>query len=102
MPKKMTTADAATRFVEVADSVFRSGEPVLVEQDGEPRIFLAPAVDLEAFERFREGERRANEFSRRLARLARSSPEPEPTEEEIVEAVRQTREEIYRERYGRG
>jgi hypothetical protein len=37
-------------------------------------------------------------FARRVAR--QKSGEPEPTEEEIVEAVKATREEIYRERYG--
>jgi len=39
------------------------------------------------------------EFARRVA-AAREAGSPEPTEEEIVEAVKATREEIYRERYG--
>jgi len=38
------------------------------------------------------------EFARRVGRAAKEAGGPEPTEEEIVEAVKATREEIYRER----
>ena len=34
------------------------------------------------------------------AQAARKVQGPEPSEEEIVEAVRRTREDLYRERYG--
>jgi len=40
------------------------------------------------------------EFRRRCAAAAREARGPEPTEEEIVAAVKATRETIYRERYG--
>jgi hypothetical protein len=40
------------------------------------------------------------EFRRRCAAAAREAGGPEPTEEEIVAAVKATRETIYRERYG--
>ncbi len=39
------------------------------------------------------------EFKRRAATAAREASGPEPTEEEIVEAVKATREGIYLERY---
>ena len=40
------------------------------------------------------------EFRRRCAAAAREAGGPEPTEEEIVEALKATREKIYHERYG--
>ena len=42
---------------------------------------------------------RQREFTRRAAAAACKSGGPEPTEEQIVEAVKATRETIYRERY---
>ncbi len=50
-------------------------------------------------EKLAKGSReKQREFARRVAR--QKSGGPELTEEEIVGAVRETREEIYRERYG--
>jgi len=46
----------------------------------------------------RKSQERQREFARRAARSAQEAGGPEPTEEEIVETVRATREEIYRER----
>ena len=46
----------------------------------------------------RESQEKQREFARRAARSAQEAGGPEPTEEEIVETVRATREEIYRER----
>ncbi len=85
--------------METADFVFHSGEPVVVEEDGEPRIVLVPASDFEAFERFQQGRTRADDFSRRLARLAGTTNGDDATDDDIVEAVRKTRGAIYRERY---
>jgi hypothetical protein len=45
------------------------------------------------------GRRRQEEFSRLAARAAREAGGPEPTEEEIVQTVKRTREALYRERY---
>jgi hypothetical protein len=55
--------------------------------------------DLDALQRLRARERQA-EFTRLSVRAAREAPGPEPTEEEIVQAVKETREAIYRDRYG--
>jgi hypothetical protein len=44
--------------------------------------------------------KRQEEFKRRAAAASREAGTSEPTEEEIVEALKATREEIYRERYG--
>jgi hypothetical protein len=46
----------------------------------------------------RESQEKQREFARRVARAAQEAGGPEPTEEEIVEAVKATREELYRER----
>jgi hypothetical protein len=46
-----------------------------------------------------QARRRQEEFTRLAARAAREVGGPEPTDEEIVEAVKRTREALYRERY---
>jgi hypothetical protein len=48
-----------------------------------------------------EARRRQEEFSRLAAHAAREAGGPEPTEEEIVQALKINREVIYRERYDR-
>ena len=45
-----------------------------------------------------QARERQEEFRRRCAAAAREADGPEPTEEEIVEAVKATRETIYHER----
>jgi hypothetical protein len=47
-------------------------------------------------------DRRAAEFSRLAAQAALEVGGPEPSDEEIVAAVKRTREAVYRERYGAG
>jgi hypothetical protein len=47
-----------------------------------------------------QARQRQEEFRRRCAAAAREAGGPEPTEEEIVEALKATREKIYHERYG--
>jgi hypothetical protein len=46
-----------------------------------------------------EAKRRQDKFSRLAARAAKEAGGPEPTEEEIVQALKSTRETLYRERY---
>ena len=46
-----------------------------------------------------QARRRQEEFSRLAARAAREAGGPEPTEEEVAQAVKSTREALYRERY---
>ena len=46
-----------------------------------------------------EARRRQDEFSSLAARAAKEAGGPEPTEEEIVKALKSTREALYRERY---
>jgi hypothetical protein len=46
-----------------------------------------------------EARRRQEEFSHLAARAAKEAGGSEPTEEEIVEALKSTREALHRERY---
>lgn len=46
-----------------------------------------------------QARRRQQEFSRLAARAAREAGSPELTDEEIVQALKSTREALYRERY---
>jgi hypothetical protein len=77
-----------------------TGEPVIVEKQGQPFVAVIRVDDLDALQRLRARERQ-DEFTTLAARAASHERSgPEPTEEEIVEAVKETREAIYRDRYG--
>jgi prevent-host-death family protein len=99
MPKRVSAREARARFAELTDRVHYTGERVIVEKQGRPFVALVGMEDLDALERLRVRERQA-EFARRAAAAARESGGPEPTEQQIVEAVKGTRESIYREHYG--
>jgi prevent-host-death family protein len=99
MVRRVSAREARSRFAEVTDRVRYTGEPVIVEKQGQPFVALVSLEDLEALERLRARERQA-EFTRLAARAAREAGEPAPDEDEIIRAVRNTREATYRERYG--
>ena len=99
MTQRISAREARSRFAEITDSVRYTGKPVIVEKQGRPFVAVISIEDLDALEQVR-GERMANEFTRRAAEAAATAPEP-PSEEEIVEALKKTREAIFRERYAR-
>lgn len=99
MTRRVSAREARARFAELTDRVRYTGEPVIVEKGGQPFVALVSLEDLDALERLRARERQ-EEFTRRAARAAREAGGPEPSEEEIVRAVKATREAAYRERYG--
>jgi prevent-host-death family protein len=101
MPNRVSAREARARFAELTDRVRYTGEPVIVEKQGRPFVALVSLEDLDAVERLRR-DRRASEFSRLSADAAREVGGPEPSEEEIVAAVKRSREAEYRERYGAG
>ena len=72
---------------------------MIVAKQGQPFVAIVSLEDYALVERLRRNERAA-EFSRLAARAARDVSGPEPSEEEIVAAVKRTREELYRERHG--
>ena len=97
--RHVSAREARARFAELTDRVRYSGESVIVEKQGKPFVALVSLEDLALLERLRRDEGIA-EFTRLAARAALEAGGPEPTEEEIVAAVRRTREEMYRERHG--
>ena len=101
MARRVSAREARAQFAEITDRVRYTGEPVIVEKQGRPFVALVSLEDLEAVERLRR-DRRAAEFSRLAAEAAREAGDPEPSDEEIVAAVKRTREALYREQYGTG
>jgi prevent-host-death family protein len=99
LAKHVSAREARAQFADLTDRVRYSGEPVVVEKQGKPFVALVSLEDFALLERLRARER-AEQFSRLAARAAGETPGPEPTEEEIVAAVKRTREEWYRGGYG--
>lgn len=99
MTRRISSRQARTHFAELTDRVRYTGEPVIVEKQGHPFVAVVSMDDLDALERLRR-EAAAAEFTLLASQAAREIQGSEPTEDEIVEAVKRTREELYRERYG--
>lgn len=98
MAKRVSAREARSRFAELTNGVRYTGEPVIVEKQGHPFVAVVSLSDLESVERLRR-ERTGRRFTE-LARRAGVKDPASPSEEEIVAAVKRTREAIYRERYG--
>lgn len=99
MVRRISAREARTRFAELTDRVRYSGEPVIVEKQGQPFVAVINLDDFELLERLRQRERQT-QFSRLAARAAAKAGGA-LSEEEIDQAVREIREAFYRERYGR-
>ena len=99
MSERISAREARTRFAELTNRVKYTGEPVIVEKQGHPFVAVIRAEDLELVERLLTAERQRG-FSRLAADAAAEGEHPEPSEDEIVEAVRVTRDALYRERDG--
>lgn len=97
--KHVSAREARARFAEITDRVRYSGESVIVEKQGKPFVAVVSIEDFALLERLRRDEG-ITEFSRLAERAAREGGGPEPTEEEIVAAVKRTREDLYLGRYG--
>ena len=101
MTTRISAREARTRFAEITDRVRYTGEPVIVEKQGRPFVAVVNLDDLDEVERLRR-EKAAGQFTRLAADAAHEASGTEPSEDEIVAAVKRTRETHYRERYGRG
>ena len=101
MVKRVSSKEVRARFDEIADSVRATGEPVIVENEGEATVALVSVREFEAMEQARR-ERASLELARLGRQVAQERQGPGPTEEEVVEALKQTREDLYRERFGTG
>lgn len=100
MAKRVSAREARSHFAEITDRVRYTGEPVIVEKQGQPFVAVVSLSDFDIVERLRR-EKAAGEFARLASEAAREASGPEPSEEEIVESVKRTREALYRERYAR-
>ncbi len=98
MAKHVSAREARARFAELTDRVRYSGESVIVEKQGQPFVAVVSLEDFALLQRVRRDERAA-QFSSLAAEATGETGGPEPTEEEIVAAVKRTREELYRERH---
>ena len=101
MARRVSAREARAQFAELTDRVRYTGEPVIVEKQGRPFVAMVSLDDLAAVECLRR-ERRTAEFSRLAAKATDEVGGPEPTEEEILAAVKSIREALYREQYGDG
>ena len=101
MAKRVSAREARARFAELTDRVRYTGEPVIVEKQGQPFVAVVSLQDFDVLERLRS-EKAGKDFTRLTVQAAREVDGPEPSEEQIVEAVKRIRADLYRERYGTG
>jgi prevent-host-death family protein len=101
MTKRISAREARTHFAEITDRVKYTGEPVIVEKQGQPFVAVVSLEDLDVLEK-RRREKVTADFTRQAAEASDQVDTSEPREDEIVEAVKRTREALYRERYGTG
>jgi prevent-host-death family protein len=99
MIRRLSSREARSHFAELTDRVRYTGEPVIIEKQGRPFVAVVSIDDLDTLERARR-QRGAGDFTRLAGEAAGEAGGPEPSDEEIAAAVRRTREELYRERYG--
>ena len=99
MSNVVSAREARARFAELTDRVRYTGEPIIVEKQGKPFVALVSLADLAEVERLRRSTA-VDTFGRLAAQAARETDSPEPSEETIVAAVRETRAALYQERYG--
>jgi prevent-host-death family protein len=100
----VTVDEAQQDLAELIEDTQRTGEPVIIGQEDAPLAALVSAADFLEVKRLREQARWMEEFRRSPMQPANHDADLGPTEEEeeIVRAVKATREAMYRERYGWG
>ncbi len=93
MAKRVSAREARSHFAELTDRVRYTGEPVIVEKQGQPFVAMVSLGDFDVVERLRR-QKASDEFARLAGQAAREAGGPEPSEEEIVESVKRTRAEL--------
>ena len=101
MVKRVSSKEVRARFDEIADAIRDTGEPVIVEKEGQPAVALVSLQDFDTLDRARR-EGAASDFTRLAREAARRRSGPGPTEDEVLEAIKHSRGLWYREHYGRG
>jgi prevent-host-death family protein len=81
MVRRVAAREARSQFAEITDRVHYTGEPVIVEKQGQPFVAVVSLSDFEAVERLRR-EKQVDEFTRLAARLplrpVRNQANPNP------------------------
>ncbi len=93
MTKRVSAREMRAHFADITDRVRYTGEPFILEKQGQAFAALVSLEDFEKLERVR-AEEKAAAFSQRAAHAAREAGGPEPTEQGIVEDVKSTREAL--------
>ena len=78
MVRRVSARDARARFEELTDEVRDTGEPVIVEKEGQPAVAMVSLQDFDALEGSRR-ERAAAKFTRLGKQAARERQGPGPT-----------------------
>ena len=99
MATRISASQAKAHLSHLMAQVAYRGERYVIERRGKPLAALVSLEEFDALERL-QGQQRQAQLSRLAARAAQESGAVEPTEEEIVEAVRATRDALYDERCG--
>lgn len=93
MTRRVSSREARSHFAELTDRVRYTGEPVIVEKQGHAFVAVVSIDDLDALDRLRR-DRAEAEFTRLASLAAEDAQGPEPSEDDIVAAVKRTRERI--------
>lgn len=97
MIRHVQASDAGERFAAEVERVRATGKPVVIESEGKPVAALVSVSHLRVL--LEALERRAR-FSELAAEAAGAYEGIPPTEDEIVQDARETRQAIFHERYG--
>ena len=95
----ISASQAKAHLSHLMAQVAYRGERYVIERRGKPLAALVSLADFDALERL-QGQQRQAQLSHLAARAAQEAGAVEPTEEEIVEAVRATRDALYDGRCG--
>jgi len=85
MARYISAREARTQFVELTEGLRFTGDPLIVERDGQPVVALVSVEDLAALERLRRRDG-ANAFSRLAVEAAREITALEAPEPDLVGA----------------
>ncbi len=99
MSRQMTinATEGHRSFGKLLKRLYRSDEHIVVERDGFP---VAVFMSYEEYERL-IGERALAAFKRFSSGLGQEAEQQGLTEEQLVEAVRDAKRQVFEERYGR-
>jgi prevent-host-death family protein len=103
-PQKVTlrSTEVQRNFREVVNRAGSGQEHIIVERDGLPVIVMLSMAEYTSLMRERElRAQRLKQFEESARRIGQAVERQGLTEEEVLDQLEQTRQEIYDERYGK-